>query len=961
MKNPTPFTVLKKQRFDISYGIPDGTGVGLRGSFQLRSDPYGWYLVTCDLQNHDIFMHEHNFQGPVQKALSLYNRVSRSASWEIEWGKEAGRVYIGDFPDLVESVLACPGFLTLGPDGEALQFDPRQGNLMLRMTDADDGVLESRVLFKPHQKDPVSDFVFLTPSLVLAGYTIYRIDATVQHQDLYLFTSKIQTSEAEKVISLFASTFSESEIQYLDYLCSTVPVKESVDTAESAPVSASAPGTGRIALQPTLIFESVDDTGVLYLNTAVSAKGADVDFLNDYDLLYLAFLDHERRILHLNRIIPCDLEEAVTGVTRALRRLQDKNNPLKTYHRVDDLFIIQPELAVSFLEQELHTVLSDFVLLGTKELTKFKINMVKPVINLRVGSGIDFLEGSAEVEVNGENFTLSEFFAQFDANRYILLNDGTKAVVENKLIMRMKRLLQPDEKGNIKISFFDLPMVSELIDEKTAAQGFLESRKILEGFNTISASQPAPPELTAVLRDYQKHGFAWLHYLKTHQLGGCLADDMGLGKTIQTIALLATMYPGDKQPSLIIMPNSILLNWKNEIERFAPQIRAVVYHGAKRELHVCMQHDLILTTYATVRNDIQVLKKENFTYIVLDESQRIKNIDSQISKAVMLLSSRYRLALSGTPIENNLSELYALYRFLNPAMFGKKSRFQRDYGDPIAKNGDAGAAEDLKLKIYPFMLRRLKTEVLKELPEKTEQIISVEMSPAQTMLYERRRQYYLEEIKRQMAKLGFMKARFILLTAMNELRQIASIPENKSDGSVRSPKIEVLCEYLEETIGNGHKALVFANFLGAIDRIGEELDKRHITFLEMTGATRNRSAVVESFQNSDSFQVLLMTLKTGGVGLNLTAADYVYIFDPWWNAAAENQAIDRVHRIGQKNSVFSYKLITQGTIEEKILQLQQNKLELVESLIESDSQSSRNGEKMLREEDIDFIFSSSRR
>jgi len=263
---------------------------------------------------------------------------------------------------------------------------------------------------------------------------------------------------------------------------------------------------------------------------------------------------------------------------------------------------------------------------------------------------------------------------------------------------------------------------------------------------------------------------------------------------------------------------------------------------------------------------------------------------------------------------------------------------------------------DLKKKIYPFLLRRLKTDVLKELPDKTEQIIYVDMNPEQAKLYEKRRKFYHEAIKMQIKSEGFDKARFFLFQAMNELRQLASVPENKSEGSIRSPKREVLGEYLSEVIANGHKVLVFANYLEALNIMGEELSSQNIEYLTMTGSTRKRDVLVDSFQNDDKYRVLLMTLKTGGVGLNLTAADYVFIFDPWWNVAAENQAIDRVHRIGQKNSVFSYKLITKDTIEEKILQLQQQKTELVNALIESDGDSV----KSISEEDIDFIFSDSR-
>lgn len=404
------------------------------------------------------------------------------------------------------------------------------------------------------------------------------------------------------------------------------------------------------------------------------------------------------------------------------------------------------------------------------------------------------------------------------------------------------------------------------------------------------------------------------------------------------------------------MPRSLLFNWQREVEKFAPKISTIIYHGPDRSLKKSLKYNLIFTTYAMIRNDIDLLKESEFAYVILDESQKIKNISSQISKAAMLLNGRWKLALSGTPVENNLGELYSLYRFLNPSMFGSLKNFQQDYFNPITKNGDEQAMSDLKKKIYPFLLRRLKAEVLTELPDKTEQIIYVDMNRAQADLYEQRRRFYYEAIKMKIQDEGFNKTQFFLFQAMNELRQLASVPETRSDGVVQSPKRDVLGEYLVEVVGNGHKALVFANYLGALDIMEEELNNQNISYLKMTGSTRNRESLVDSFQNGDEYKVLLMTLKTGGVGLNLTAADYVFIFDPWWNVAAENQAIDRVHRIGQKNSVFSYKLITKNTIEEKILQLQQKKTELVNALIGSDTDSV----KSLSEQDIDFIFSDDR-
>ncbi|MEM9849079.1 MAG: DEAD/DEAH box helicase, partial [Bacteroidota bacterium] len=322
------------------------------------------------------------------------------------------------------------------------------------------------------------------------------------------------------------------------------------------------------------------------------------------------------------------------------------------------------------------------------------------------------------------------------------------------------------------------------------------------------------------------------------------------------------------------------------------------------------------------------------------------------TKAIMLLKSDHRLALSGTPVENNLGELYSLFRFLNPTMFGTLNNFGKNYLTPIQKYGDKSAMQHLRKKIYPFILRRLKKDVLKDLPDKIEQTLYVEMSDQQQKLYEQRRQFYQVAINSQIAEKGVQGSQFFIFQALNELRQIASVPENLSDGKIPSPKRELLQEQLLDTVANGHKALVFANYLSAVELISEAVESAGIGYVSMTGATRNRQKLVDRFQNDPDCRVFIMTLKTGGTGLNLTAADTIFIFDPWWNVAAENQAIDRAHRIGQKNTVLAYKLITQGTIEEKILKLQEVKKELFDSIITTDGSAT----KSLTEEDINFIL-----
>ena len=400
------------------------------------------------------------------------------------------------------------------------------------------------------------------------------------------------------------------------------------------------------------------------------------------------------------------------------------------------------------------------------------------------------------------------------------------------------------------------------------------------------------------------------------------------------------------------MPKSLIYNWENEIKRFNPELTIGIYYGTTRDLDEVLSKQLILTTYGTVRNDVERFSKLEFEIVVLDESQNIKNVNSQSTKVVMLLNSKHRLALSGTPVENNLSELYSLFKFLNPKMFGSAEEFNNFYVSPIQKDNDREVIAELRKKIYPFILRRTKKQVLKELPEKIEQILYIEMNPQQKKLYEERRNFYYNLVNSQVKEYGIGKTQFFILQALNELRQIASNPESKSADVISSSKRGILLENIREAVSNNHKILVFTNFIKTIENICSDLDDMEIKYLSMTGATKNRQELVDKFQKDKKYKVFVMTLKTGGVGLNLTSADTIFIYDPWWNKTAEDQAVDRSHRMGQKNTVFSYKLISKDTIEEKILKLQKEKSRLFEDLISDDSASLKN----LTQEDIEYIL-----
>ena len=619
----------------------------------------------------------------------------------------------------------------------------------------------------------------------------------------------------------------------------------------------------------------------------------------------------------------------------------------------EERLFLSPDLALPFLDRRIGELAGEFRLFGTENVTKLKLRPMQPRLGLNLKDGIDYFEGSALLSFPGasgasgavstgeetdETMELQQALSLFEKHNYIPLSDGSRALVNPRYFRSLRRLLETrgGTKGTVRVSLFDLPLLEELIDARLEGAGRKRLREVFEGFSTIEERElPDDLPLEGTLRPYQETGLKWMGYLQEKGLGGCLADDMGLGKTIQTIALLSLYHRkhDDAPPSLIVMPRSLLYNWKREIERFAPQLSSRSWYGSGRRAADLKGADVILTTYALVRNDIETLREREFSYLVLDEAQAIKNHNSRISKAVVLLQGRHRLALSGTPVENNLAELYALFRFLNPAMFGSFSRFSREFLAPLRRGDGEFSMRLLGAKTAPFLLRRLKKDVAAELPDRSEQLLFVDMESDQAGLYEERRQFYEKVIREKLKVDGVQKSQFFILQGLLELRQLAAVPEARTGGEVLSGKWEALLAHMEEVITEGHRCLVFTNFLDSVEIVSRELEERNIPCLTMTGASRRRELLVDDFQKDEHYKVFIMTMKTGGVGLNLTGADYVYILDPWWNRSAEQQAIDRTHRIGQTKSVFCYRIISRGTIEEKILDLQEKKQALFADIL----------------------------
>ncbi len=471
---------------------------------------------------------------------------------------------------------------------------------------------------------------------------------------------------------------------------------------------------------------------------------------------------------------------------------------------------------------------------------------------------------------------------------------------------------------------------------------------------------PLPKSLKADLREYQLKGYSWLWFLYKYGLNGVLADDMGLGKTVQTLALLQKAKEKDaKMPSLVICPTTVVFNWEKEIDKFAPNLKYLNLTGVLRKdkFKDISKYDVVITSYALVRRDIEVLEKEKFRYVILDESQNIKNAQSQTSKACKKLNAVHRLALSGTPIENKLEELWSVFDFLMPGFLFDANEFNHRYVNPIVENEDTEVQKRLKTQIYPFILRRMKRDVAKDLPDKVESVQYCELTPDQKDLYLQVLDSTKEELFKSIETVGLEKSRMSIFSALLRLRQICCHPRlyDKEGrlGINESGKFEQLQTMLEEVIAEKHRILLFSQFVGMLDIIKNWLETKGIKHEYLSGKTKDRQEVVERFNNDPTIPIFLVSLKAGGTGLNLTGADYVIHYDPWWNPAVEDQATDRAYRIGQTKKVFVYRLITKNTVEEKIQALKSKKRSLVDSVISID----RNIVKSLTFEDIKDIFS----
>jgi superfamily II DNA or RNA helicase len=605
----------------------------------------------------------------------------------------------------------------------------------------------------------------------------------------------------------------------------------------------------------------------------------------------------------------------------------------------------------------------NYDLLGFKDLKKMRFNPNRGTVKVNASSGIDWFDMQIEIMFGDQRVSLADAKkALLKKQNYIQLQDGSLGVLPDEWISKLEPLLQFGrvDGENIHLSKIHFSLIDELVSELDNEEVFRElweKKQKLLNFKEIP-NVPLPGNVNATLRQYQEEGYKWINFLDEFGWGGCLADDMGLGKTLQMLTFLQQQKNiNPEHTNLVVVPTTLIFNWQAEATKFTPDLKLYVHRGMTRrkDINFFREYDIILTTYGTMRSDVELLRQFDFHYIVLDEAQAIKNPDSLTSKASRLLRAKNRLTMTGTPVENNTFDLYSQFEFLNPGMLGHADFFRTEYATPIDKYQDKEKAAELRKLVYPFMLKRTKEEVATDLPDKTETILFCEMGNKQRKVYDTFRERYRQEIAEKLATEGLNKSSFLILEALLKLRQICDSPSILSgdeDFGNESAKLEEITREIEENASN-HKILIFSQFLGMLDLIRKHLEKMNIPYEYLDGQTVDRAGRVNRFQSDQTCRVFLMSLKAGGVGLNLTEADYVYLVDPWWNPAVERQAIDRTHRIGQTRKVFAYKMICKDTIEEKILLLQQRKQDLAEDLVGGES----GFIKKLSQDDIMGLFS----
>jgi superfamily II DNA or RNA helicase len=629
-------------------------------------------------------------------------------------------------------------------------------------------------------------------------------------------------------------------------------------------------------------------------------------------------------------------------------------------------FVAHGDDSIQFWSEGVGSLPENWDLYVPEELVGTQVRSKPVMMNARVSSGVDWLSVKVAYESEGVGVDREELERVLrEGKKYVRLSDNSFAPIDAE---RVKALLDREVELIVaagktgKIPLSQAGRVQELLEHAANSMVAPAARELFEKLAKIDEIKAVkkPKGLKATLRPYQEQGLSWLRFIHEIGSGGVLADDMGLGKTIETIALLLSLKNEAKDEALralIVAPTSVVTNWVREIERFAPALTTALWHGAGRrdQASELENSNVIITSYALLRRDIDLLKKLRLDYAILDEAQAIKNPLSATAQAAKELAAAKRLALTGTPIENRLSEIWSIFDFVSPGLLGPLPKFEERYARPI-EQGNSERAARLRSIIHPFILRRTKNEVAKDLPPKLEVDKIVDLAPDQRAIYLQVLREVRAQVMGEVEKAGLAKSHIHILAGLTKLRQAACDPRllglPREFTHDDSGKLSVMRELVEEVESGGHKVLIFSQFVSMLKLMCAALDEDKIRYEYLDGSTVDRAERIERFQQDPTIPVFLISLKAGGTGLNLTAADTVIHFDPWWNPAVEDQASDRAHRIGQKKVVTVYRLVAAGTIEEKILQLKQRKKDLVNSVLSED----QSGEKQLTREDLDDLF-----
>jgi superfamily II DNA or RNA helicase len=872
----------------------------------------------------------------VREFLTLYQtRRGRISFWERQW------MAVADPPSELVRLAAEAGILFDAEGNPVRQLNGvYRCALAMRETGnagVETGNLAAKYCLVNNENTVVVEgFLLLSPNLALSNGFLYETEYVGQDALRVPFegTTVVKKADLPVFLSLTLSKIPDLTVLYEDW------------TVEKARA---------VKALPALVFIEIDKYNYLHVRPLNYLRAFPPEFLENEGIVMAAAIVAEEKIIRVSEIVFADSPRTM------FREMLSKSNKSKSkeaascIYEEKGLFMLEPAFAASFIGEKILELSDRFVMLETQVLASYKIRTGKPSLRISAGLGTDFLVGKGEIEFEGTRFSFASFMDEYKQSACVTLLDGTRVIPDRKTMDRLERLISRLKGEEVQVSRFDLAFLEQ--DETVFAEGeaWAEARKFFVNYHSFADIKPDLSIANGKLRPYQEDGVKWLIYLGQYNMGACLADEMGLGKTVQIISLLKNVFQQNANGKVMILcSKSLVFNWAAELEKFAPELPFIVHYGQTRDM-VHLKQDgfsIIITSYITLQKDFTELAEVEFLYLILDEAQAIKNISTRTTMSVVRLKARNRIAISGTPIENNLMDLYSLFRFLLPGFFGSRQECAFKYLTPIQVDNDETALLDLKRRIEPFVLRRLKRAVLKDLPPKSEEIVYIDLDEDHLRYYHQRREEMKELFLKLLDEKSFNKASLVILKALTALRQAATVPESLGGIENISAKRQYLLEKVMELCENGHKCIIFTNFLACVQHISADLTANGIGNITMTGETSDRQALVRRFQTESQTKAFVMTLKTGGTGLNLTAADYIFIMDPWWNAAAESQAVDRAHRIGQTNPVFCYKLIARDTIEERILQLQVRKKELVASILSDDPEALRK----FSEEDIDYLL-----